>query len=144
METYKIKNIAGHLAKGFLANPLTPILAFAILLLGYISLEIMPREEDPQIAVSGGSIIVAIPGATPQEISNVIIKPLERRIREIKGVDNIYGTAMNNFGMVNVQYLIGENRESTKTIANIPGTIKSPTRICFCTIIPSLGALISK
>ena len=49
METYKIKNIAGHLAKGFLANPLTPILAFAILLLGYISLEIMPREEDPQI-----------------------------------------------------------------------------------------------
>ena len=113
METYKIKNIAGHLAKGFLANPLTPILAFAILLLGYISLEIMPREEDPQIAVSGGSIIVAIPGATPQEISNVIIKPLERRIREIKGVDNIYGTAMNNFGMVNVQYLIGENRESS-------------------------------
>jgi len=113
METYKIKNIAGHLAKGFLANPLTPILAFAILLLGYISLEIMPREEDPQIAVSGGSIIVAIPGATPQEISNVIIKPLERRIREIKGVDNIYGTAMNNFGMVNVQYLIGEDRESS-------------------------------
>ena len=113
METYKIKNIAGHLTKGFLANPLTPILAFAILLLGYISLEIMPREEDPQIAVSGGSIIVAIPGATPQEISNVIIKPLERRIREIKGVENIYGTAMNNFGMVNVQYLIGENRESS-------------------------------
>lgn len=101
METYKIKNVAGHLAKGFLANPLTPILAFAILLLGYISLEIMPREEDPQIAVSGGAIIVAIPGATPQEISNVIIKPLERRIREIKGVDNIYGTAMNNFGIHN-------------------------------------------
>jgi len=100
METYKIKNVAGHLAKGFLANPLTPILAFAILLLGYISLEIMPREEDPQIAVSGGAIIVAIPGATPQEISNVIIKPLERRIREIKGVDNIYGTAMNNFGIM--------------------------------------------
>jgi multidrug efflux pump subunit AcrB len=113
METYKIKNIAGHLAKGFLANPLTPILAFAILLLGYLSLEIMPREEDPQIAVSGGAIIVAIPGATPQEITNVIIKPLERRIREIKGIENIYGMAMNNFGMLNVQYRIGENRESS-------------------------------
>ncbi|MEA3419447.1 MAG: efflux RND transporter permease subunit [Campylobacterota bacterium] len=113
MEPYKIKNIAGHLAKAFLSNPLTPILAIAILLLGWISLEIMPREEDPQIQVSGGSVIVAIPGATPREITNVIIKPLERRIREIKGIDNIYGTAMNNFGMVNVQYLIGQDRESS-------------------------------
>ena len=110
---YKIKNIAGHLAKSFLSNPLTPILAMAILILGYLSLEVMPREEDPQIEVSGGSIIVAIPGATPEEISNVIIKPLERRIREIKGVDNVYGMAMNNVGMINVQYLIGENRESS-------------------------------
>jgi len=113
MEEYKIKNIAGHLAKGFLSNPLTPVLAFAILLLGFLSLEIMPREEDPQIEVSGGSIIVAIPGATPSEITNVIIKPLERRIREIKGVEHIYGTAMNNVGMINVQYFIGENREES-------------------------------
>ena len=113
MEEYHSKNIAGHLAKAFLSNPLTPVLAFAILLLGWVSLEVMPREEDPQIQVSGGSVIVAIPGATPKEITNVIIKPLERRIREIKGVDNIYGTAMNNFGMVNVQYLIGQDRESS-------------------------------
>ena len=113
MELYKIKNIAGHLAKAFLSNPLTPVLAVAILLLGYVSLEVMPREEDPQIEVSGGSVIVAIPGATPQEITNVVIKPLERRIREIKGVEHVYGTAMNNFGMVNVQYFIGENRESS-------------------------------
>lgn len=113
MEVYKIKNIAGHLAKGFMSNPLTPVLAVAILLLGFLSLEIMPREEDPQIEVSGGTIIIAIPGATPREISNVIIKPLERRIREIKGVENIYGTAMNNVGMINVQYYIGEDRESS-------------------------------
>ena len=45
--------------------------------------------------------------------SNVIIKPLERRIREIKGVEHIYGAAMNNVGMVNVQYFIGENRINT-------------------------------
>ncbi|MGB5505512.1 MAG: efflux RND transporter permease subunit [Sulfurovum sp.] len=113
MEVYKIKNIAGHLAKGFLSNPLTPVIAIAILLLGFISLEIMPREEDPQIEVSGGSIIVAIPGATPSEITNVIVKPLERRIREIKGVEHIYGTAMNNAGMINVQYYIGQNREES-------------------------------
>jgi len=113
MYTYKIKNIAGYLATIFLTNPLTPILAFAIIVLGYLSLEIMPREEDPQIQVSGGSIMVGIPGATPKEIENVIIKPLERRIREIKGVEDVYGTAMNNAGMLNIQYYIGEDRESS-------------------------------
>jgi len=113
MEAYKIKNIAGYLAKIFLRNPLTPILAAAILLLGFISLNTMPREEDPQIEVSGGAVMVALPGASPKEVLNVIVKPLERRIREIKGVEHVYGIAMNNFGIVNVQYFIGEDRESS-------------------------------
>ena len=113
MKTYKIKNIAGYLCKVFLKNPLTMILGFSILMLGFISLQTMPREEDPQIEVSGGSVIIALPGASPKEITNVIIKPLERKISEIKGVENIYGTAMNNVGMINVQYFIGENRESS-------------------------------
>ncbi len=110
---YKHHNIAGYLAKAFLNNPLTMVMIISILMLGFISLQVMPREEDPQIQVSGGSVIVAIPGATPREINNVVIKPLERRFREIKGVENIYGTAMENVGMLNVQYYIGENREDS-------------------------------
>jgi len=71
----------------------------------------MPREEDPQIAISGGSVIVPMPGATPKEIENVVVKPLEEKIREISGVEYIYGMAMRNVGIVNVQYYIGQNRE---------------------------------
>ncbi len=131
----KLHNIAGILARNFLNNPLTAILAFAILALGYISLEVMPREEDPQIAVSGGSIIVPMPGASPDEINNAILKPLERRISEIKGVKDIYSTAMNNVGMLNVQYKIGEDRESSnlklydkvmQNMDSIPGGAMSP------------------
>jgi len=112
-KNYVIGNVAGHLAKGFLNNPLTAILAFAILALGYISLEVMPREEDPQIAVSGGSIIIPMPGASPEEINNAVLKPLERKISEIKGIKDIYSTAMHNVGMLNIQYEIGEDRESS-------------------------------
>ncbi len=105
------KDYAGKLAKSFLHNPLTALLAIFILAVGYLSLEIMPREEDPQIAISGGAIIVPLPGATPKEIENVIIKPLEQRIREISGVEHIYGMAMHNVGIVNVQYYIGQDRQ---------------------------------
>jgi len=110
---YKSKNIAGYLARIFLNNPLTSILVWAILILGYITLQIAPREEDPQIEVSGGSIIMMLPGASPQAITNVAVKPLERKIREIKGVEHVYSTSMNNVAMLNVQYYIGQNREES-------------------------------
>lgn len=108
---YQPRDIAGKLALTFLHNPLTALLAVFILAVGYLALEIMPREEDPQIAISGGAIIVPMPGASPKEIENVIVKPLEEKIREISGVEYIYGMAMENVGIVNVQYYIGENRE---------------------------------
>jgi len=111
MISYRPKDIAGKLALGFLKNPLTSVLGISLLLLGFISLQVMPREEDPQIAISGGAVIVPMPGATPREIENVIVNPLERKIREIKGVDHVYGIAMHNVGIINVVYKIGERRE---------------------------------
>ncbi len=108
---YKPIDVAGKLALGFLKNPLTSVLGISLLLLGFISLQVMPREEDPQIAISGGAVITPMPGATAQEIENVIVNPLERRMREIKGVEHVYGIAMDNVGIVNVVYKIGERRE---------------------------------
>ena len=110
---YKSKNIAGILCRAFLNNPLTMIFIISILALGYLSLEVAPREEDPQIQVSGGSVIIALPGADPKAITNVIIKPLERKIREIKGVEHIYSMAADNVGMLNIQYYIGQDREKS-------------------------------
>lgn len=110
---YEVSDIAGKLARAFLHNPLTPLLGVFLLAIGYLSLVITPREEDPQIEISGGTIIAVLPGATPKEIENVIVKPLERRIKEIKGVEHIYGVAAENVGIVNVMYYIGENREES-------------------------------
>ena len=111
MINYQPKDIAGKLAKAFLKNPLTAILGATLIILGYISLMVMPREEDPQIAISGGAVIVPIPGATAAEVEKVIVNPLERKLREIKGIKHIYGMAMDNVGIVNVVYKIGERRE---------------------------------
>jgi len=110
---YEIINVAGTLAKGFLKNPLTAVLGGFLLLMGYIALNTMPREEDPQIAISGGAVIVPMPGATPKEVENVIVKPLERKLREVRGIEHVYGMAMDNVGIVNVMYYIGENREDS-------------------------------
>ena len=106
-------NIAGKLSLSFINHPLTLIFGIFILILGYISLVFMPREENPQIKVSGGAVIVALPGASPSEIQKVIIEPLEKKIKEIKGVENIYSFAKDSMGIVQAQYFIGQDKEES-------------------------------
>jgi len=107
------ENIAGKLAKGFIQHPLTFVLALFILAVGYMALNLTPREENPQIKVAGGAVIVPMPGATAAEIQKVIIEPLERRIRGIKGVENIFSTAKDSVGIIQVQYYIGEDKDAS-------------------------------
>ena len=104
------KNIAGKLASTFIEHPLTIVLAVFILVVGYMVLNLMPREENPQIKVSGGAVIVGMPGASASEIQKVIIEPLERKIRAIKGIENIYSIAKESVGIIQIQYYIGEDK----------------------------------
>jgi multidrug efflux pump subunit AcrB len=86
MNSYKPKDIAGRLAATFLKNPLTIVLGVSLFAIGYLALTVMPREENPQMVVSGSTVIVALPGASAAEVEKVIVKPLERKLKEVKGV----------------------------------------------------------
>ena len=110
---YEPKDAAGKLARAFIRSPLTIVLGVFLLSIGYLSLIIMPREENPQMVVSGSTIIVALPGASAKEVEKIIVKPLERKLKEVKGVEHIYGMAMDNVGIVNAAFLIGEEKEDS-------------------------------
>ncbi len=110
---YTPKDYAGKLARYFINSPLTMILGITLLAVGYLSLMIMPREENPQMVVSGSTVIVALPGATAKEVQNVIVKPLERKMKEVLGIEHIYGMAMDNVGIVNAAFYIGEKKEDS-------------------------------
>ena len=110
---YEPTDVAGKLAKAFLRNPLTTVLGVSLLAIGYLALIIMPREENPQMVVSGSTVIVALPGASAAEIQKVIVKPLERKMKEVKGVEHIYGRAMDNVGIVNAAFYIGQEKEDS-------------------------------
>lgn len=111
--SYEVKDWSGKLAKGFIRNPLTLLMGLFILAIGYISLEIMPREENPQMVVSGSSIIVVSPGHNAEQINEVIVKPLERKIKEIKGIENIDSVAYDNYAVVNASFFIGEEKKDS-------------------------------
>ncbi|MCD6433474.1 MAG: efflux RND transporter permease subunit [Sulfurimonas sp.] len=107
----KVTDYAGKLAKNFLYNPLTAVLAIFLLAIGYMALEVTPREEDPQISISGGTIIIPAPGLKPKEIEKIIVEPLEARLKEIKGIEHTYSMSMDSVAVINIMYFIGQDRE---------------------------------
>ena len=103
-------NIAGKLARAFLKNPLTPVIAVALILMGLIAVFFTPREENPQIDVPAANVMVVYPGASSKEVQNVIVDPLERTLKAMTGVKHVYGMSMNSVGIVTVRFKIGQDK----------------------------------
>lgn len=106
-------NVAGKLAQAFLTSKLTALMIIAVTLTGLLALMVTPREYNPQIVVPAANIIVAKPGASATEIQNLVVKPLEAIMNAQSGVDHTYGFASNDFGLVTVQFKVGENQEDS-------------------------------
>jgi len=69
-----------------------------------------PREYNPQIVVPAANIIVPKAGATPEEVHNLIVRPLETIMNALPGVKNTFSYASSDFGVVTVQFEVGENQ----------------------------------
>lgn len=108
----KALNIAGRVAQYFVDSKLTILIALVALLAGVLAVLITPREENPRIVVPAANIIVAKPGASPAEVEQLIVKPLEAILQGLQGVEHTYGTAMDSLGVVSVQFYVGENKEA--------------------------------
>jgi len=103
-------NIAGKLAKAFIHSKITLLMVLFVLLAGMLSFMMTAREYTPQIVVPAANIIVPKPGATPEEVTNMVVKPLETILAALPGVKHTFGYAANDYGMVTVQFEVGENQ----------------------------------
>lgn len=106
-------NIAGKLAEAFLESKITPLIILALFLLGVLALALTPREYNPQIVVPAANILVTKPGATAEEVQNLIVKPLQTIMHAQSGVEHTYGYAANDYGVVTVQFEVGEDQEQS-------------------------------
>ncbi|VAV84952.1 Acriflavin resistance protein [hydrothermal vent metagenome] len=103
--------LAGKIAKNFISSKLTVLLMIVFMVIGVYSSFLIPREEEPQIDVPMADIFVGYPGASPTEVESRVVKPLEKIISNIKGVEYVYSTSMKEQGMVIVQFYVGEDIE---------------------------------
>ncbi len=105
--------IAGKIAKAFIDSKLTPLIVVASLLLGLFAVKMTPREEEPQIVVPMVDIYLPMPGATPKEVEERVVKPIESKMWQISGVEYIYSASRPGMGIITVRYKVGENMEDS-------------------------------
>ena len=119
-------NIAGKIASIFIQSKLTPLIVVACLLAGWLSLQITPREENPQISAPGASILISLPGATALEIEELVTNPIESIIKQIAGVDDIRSISRNSSSLINVQFETGQDKEKSliKLYDRVQGGVK--------------------
>ena len=102
--------ISGRIAQKFLTTQITPLLAAVGLLLGAFAVFVTPREEEPQINVTIADVFIPFPGATAEEVAQLVATPAEQVLSEIEGIDDIFSTSQPNMAKVTVQFKVGENR----------------------------------
>lgn len=104
---------AGRLAQAFVNSKLTPLGIIASLLLGFLAIILLPREEEPQIKVPMIDVMVTMPGATPKEVEERMTIPMEKLLYELPGVEYIYSTSMPGQSLLVVRFYVGENLETS-------------------------------
>jgi len=83
------------------------ILFLLVLMIGINSFFNMPRTEDPPITIPGAIVKVIYPGASPKDMEELVIKPLEDAVNEIDDISKIKSTALNNFAIILIDFEYG-------------------------------------
>jgi multidrug efflux pump subunit AcrB len=103
--------LAGNIGKQFINSKLTPLLMIAFLVIGFYTATLTPREEEPQIDVPIADIFIGYPGASAAEVESRVVKPLEKILSNVPGVEYVYATASPGQAFVVMRYYVGEDVE---------------------------------
>ncbi len=87
------------------------ILILLLTLMGLVAFLTMPRSEDPAVSPAGSSIIVVYPGATPADVEELIVDPIEEVLNELEDIKEIKANAGDGLGTINIEFLSGSDPE---------------------------------
>ena len=69
------------------------------------------QEVFPEVEMDVVSTSVTYPGASPAEVEQAVLLSIEEEVRGLDGVKEVTSTASEGVGVVNVEMLLGTNRD---------------------------------
>ncbi len=90
------------------------LLMVSLLAAGVAAIQNLTVRTFPEIAVETVSVSVVYPGATPLEVAEAILTPIEEQLRGLEGVRELVSTAEQSVGTVRAELTGGANIDEVK------------------------------
>ena len=90
-------------------NNSTAIYIFTVLIsiAGAVIFQRIPKEQFPDIVIPTVFVSTIYPGASPEDIENLITKPLEKEIKSVSGIKKITSNSIQDFALVQIEFNTG-------------------------------------
>jgi multidrug efflux pump subunit AcrB len=105
------EGLVQRIVRVFVTGPLSPVLLIVAVVVGAVAVLATPREEDPQIVVPMADVFVSFPGASAEEVEQLVATPLEKLLWQVQGVEHVYSISRRDGAVVMVRFFVGEDRE---------------------------------
>ncbi|WP_199119699.1 efflux RND transporter permease subunit [Pedobacter sp. ASV28] len=112
----------------------TLIMVLMVMALGITTVLNMPRAEDPDMNAPNYPVVVVYPGASPKDMEELVVKPLEKRIYGLDDIKTLKTSIRDGLAVLFVEYKYSVNvddkyqelvREINSERANLPQEIYS-------------------
>jgi len=87
----------------------TWVMLAMLMLAGVNAFISMPRSEDPNVAPAATTIIVVYPGATPSDMEQLVIDPLEEAINELDDIKKLVSVSDDGLALLTVRFYGGSD-----------------------------------
>lgn len=80
---------------------------------GIYSYQKLPLESNPEVKIPVAVVTTVFPGASPEDVEELVTKKIETGITSVKGVEKITSNSSNSFSAVTVEFTAGEDLEGS-------------------------------
>ncbi|HNU57558.1 MAG TPA: efflux RND transporter permease subunit [Flavobacteriales bacterium] len=88
-------------------SPFTLVIFLMIVVVGMNTLLSMPRAEDPEMNAPIYPIVAVYPGTSPEDMENLVVDPIEKRVTELDDIKRVYSTIKDGVAVIRVDALYG-------------------------------------
>jgi len=85
----------------------TTMVVAVLMILGLIGLTRLPVDLFPEVSLPVVTVIVPFPGASPVQVEEEVVKPIEDAVAGLEGLSEIHGSARENVAVVAVVFDMG-------------------------------------
>lgn len=112
------------ISEPFIRRPVgTTLLAIGLFLIGGVAYEFLPVASVPNVDFPSIRVFASRPGADPSVMAATVAAPLERRLGEIAGIDQI--TSTSSLGLTNIQLQFAIGRDIDRAARDVQGAINA-------------------